>query len=230
MKNLTRSAPPAPATTAVYGRPAVYATRLALRGLGAVLLGGAAAAAGFWAFIAPGGPQRNLGWGLVAAGFLAATWGRGVVARAWAGISAELRVAAVLRGCGAVAVVNGWQPDGRADVDHVVLGPGVVAVETKSGRGPVSVGHDGTVRAGGRLMPGRPVRQVRYNATALGRATGAYADAVLCVVDMAGPPRRLASGVTVCSVRDLGAVVNALPSRLPPKLAASLAARLAGRA
>lgn len=144
--------------------------------------------------------------------------------KASTGVRAEDRVARVLARCPLVAVVHGALI-GRGDVDHVVLGPCLVAIETKHGRGPVTFDRDGTLRVGARRLPRDPVTQARSNAARLGERLGRQADAVVVVVDTTSPAQNR-SGVWVCSLKDLPAVLEALPARIDARSAESFARSL----
>lgn len=152
---------------------------------------------------------------------------RSSVARASAGIRAEDATAAAAARCPVDAVVHGPSPDGRGDVDHVLLGPCLVAVETKYGRGRVSV-EGSKVRVGGRLLPRDPVGQAREAARKIERFAGSGCDAVLVVSGMVGRPF-VSGGVTVCPPSDLAGVVSSLPARLSSRQAQAIARRLDAR-
>jgi len=144
--------------------------------------------------------------------------------KASTGVRAEARVARVLGRCPLVAVVHGALL-GRGDIDHVVLGPRLVAVETKHGRGPVSFDRDGSLRVGSRRLPRDPVAQARANAARLGERLGRHADAVVVVVDATSPACRH-DGVWVCSLKELPAVIETLPARIDATTAESFARSL----
>lgn len=130
--------------------------------------------------------------------------------RAWVGARSERRVASVIKKAQPTAVVHGALIGGRGgDVDHAVIGPWLVAVETKTGTGPVSI-RDGKVVAGRRTMPGNPVAQAQQSAVRLGRMANQYASAVLCISDMTGRPFKSGT-VVVCSPTSLPDVLASLP-------------------
>lgn len=144
--------------------------------------------------------------------------------KASTGVRAEERVARVLARCPLVAVVHGALI-GRGDVDHVVLGPRLAAIETKHGRGAVSFDRDGALRVGSRRLPRDPLAQARANATRLGERLGRQADAVVVVVDATSPAQQR-GGVWVCSLEELPAVLDALPVRLDARTAEGFARSL----
>lgn len=144
--------------------------------------------------------------------------------KASTGVRAEDRVARVLARCPAVAVLHGAIV-GRGDVDHVVIGPRLVAVETKHGRGEVTFDRDGTLRVGGRRLPRDPLGQVHANASLLAGRVGRAADAVVVVVDASSPPQ-CRDGVWVCSLAHLPAVLERLPARIDARTAESFARSL----
>lgn len=200
----------------VRGRPARHARRLARRAqiqmlaAATLALSGVAALVGGWPV-----PDAVAGLALIG-GVSAAQPARVRWLQARAGVRSEDRVARALTRCGAASIVHGADLATGArksgDVDHVVLGPMIAAVETKTGRGVVRVEGD-QIRVGKRTLPGQPLRQARRNAQLLSQALGAEAAAVLCVVDMSGRPVQV-NGVTICSCADLGAVLAGLPRRL----------------
>jgi hypothetical protein len=157
---------------------------------------------------------------VLAVGLLAGARLRRSAARAGAGARAEAQVAGQLASTRIAGLVWGHRlPGRRGDVDLIALGPCLAAIEIKHGSGRVRVDTDGTVKVGGRWLPGSPGNQALSNARALGRALGADspADAVLCVVGMRGRPRRLEleRGIlSVTSSRRLGRTLRRLPARV----------------
>jgi hypothetical protein len=146
-------------------------------------------------------------------------------AKAMRGVKAERVTAKALRNSRCSELVHGALIGAGGDADHIVLGPMLAVVETKSGAGVVQV-KAGRVQVGARVLPGDPASQVRRQATSLGRIAGAWADAVVCVPGMINQPLHV-DGVTICSARDLPGVIAGLPHRVGGHLAASLAQRLA---
>jgi hypothetical protein len=142
--------------------------------------------------------------GVVGAGlFTREAWGR--AQRASVGATSEERVAVVLERTGAAVVMHGVLLGAGGDADHVVLGPVAAVVETKTGRGQVSVAGD-EITAGRRTIPGAPLRQARRQARALKERTGWFTEAVVCIPDMVNGPVRTGNGV-VCSLADLPGVL-----------------------
>lgn len=160
--------------------------------------------------------------GVVGCGFAA-----GVVSRARvrigqtsAGIRAEKITAARLERMPVTAVVHNVLL-GRGDVDHVVLGPVCVAVETKYGQGSVQVVGD-QVRVGRRTMRGSPLRQARQSAQLVAREVGVPCMPVVVISGATGPPQ-LHAGVWVTSPDTVASVLSALPQVLDPVSARDLA-------
>ena len=119
------------------------------------------------------------------------------------------------------------RPSGGGDFDHVVLGPGGVAVlETKHWSGPVTY-QDGELFACGRRPTRSPIAQTRRAAAQL-RAALAARDAdpgeVLPVICLAGNPFEqetlAADGLHICNGRSTGAVLLSLLGQpaAPPAL------------
>jgi hypothetical protein len=148
------------------------------------------------------------------------------VLKASAGLRAERQVGAVLESCGATAVLHSVQLGAGGDVDHIVLGPVVVAVETKAGSGKVSY-RDDRVTVGRKVLRGNPVRQARRQAVALRGRVGVRVDAVVCVVGMSNSPF-VVEGVHVCSVDDLVSLLGSLRPCVDVETARGWAFELAG--
>lgn len=144
--------------------------------------------------------------------------------KATTGVRAEDRVARVLSRSPSVAVVHGALI-GHGDIDHVVLGPRLVAIETKHGRGQVTFGRNGSMRVGSRHLPRDPVSQARANAARLTERLGRRVDALVVVVDATSPAQQH-NGVWVCSLGQLPAVLESFPSRIDLKTAESFARSL----
>jgi hypothetical protein len=157
-------------------------------------------------------------------GFAARGYWAGVE-RAMVGARSEKKAAAALRSARPFVVVHGAMLGAGGDLDHAVIGPALVAVETKTGYGKVR-SSGGSLVAGRRTLVGDPVRQARRQATALGKRCGQYAHAVVCVVEMENRPFTV-DGVTVCSARDLPKVVGSFPGVYAPQQAYAAAARVA---
>lgn len=146
------------------------------------------------------------------------------VRKAAVGIRSEKLVARQLKNVGAEAVVHGALIGGGGDVDHVVLGPCAVAVETKTGKGRMRL--DGrTIRVGRKTIPGDPIGQVRRQAKALSRITGQPTASVVCIPEMTSEPRAVGD-VVICAAQDLSDVIRAAPSVLPSGRGRQLAQQL----
>ena len=144
--------------------------------------------------------------------------------KASVGARSERRVAQEINRQNPVGLGNSLLLGAGGDADHVVVGPWLVAVETKTGHGHV-VASGQTLRAGKRTIPGDPVAQSKRQAAAVGRVAGTYCDAVVCIPDMTNAPF-VDRGVTVCSLRDLGQVLRSTPARLDRTHAARLFSHL----
>jgi hypothetical protein len=147
--------------------------------------------------------------------------------RAWVGARSERLVARALLGTNPYVLAHGVLLGAGGDADHIVIGPGLVVVETKTGYGRVRIAN-GKMVAGRREMPGDPVRQAKRQATTLGKRAGHHARAVVCVVNMDNRPF-VHNDVTVCSMADLPGVLADAPALFNPPAAYALAARLLGR-
>lgn len=141
-----------------------------------------------------------------------------------AGIGAEDRSAKALARSGAAIVLHGARV-GPGDVDHVVAGPVLLAVETKYGRGEVHL-RDGTVTVGGRVLRGDPLGQSRRNAALVGERLGAPCTAVLAISEGQFRPF-VHDGVLLCPAAQLASVVASAPRVLA--VTAADAGRIASR-
>lgn len=130
--------------------------------------------------------------------------------RAGRGASSERTVGRILERCGVTVVAHEQDLDAGGDCDHVLLGPVAVVVETKTGKGKVTVGADGSVIVGRRRLHGDPIGQVRRQRNALARQLHCPVVAVVCVAD--GTGRVEAGDVIVCGGRMLAAVIAAAPN------------------
>lgn len=148
-----------------------------------------------------------------------------LAAKASVGARSERRVAAAIERVGPVAVLHSVILGAGGDADHLVLGPVAVCVETKTGSGEVMY-QDGKLYVGRKTLKGDPLAQVRRQALAAKSVLGCFVEAVVCVVDMAGPPQTYGT-VRVCSVADLPALIAAMPHRLAPDQAWARAVELA---
>lgn len=199
------------------GRPGQYARRLALiRNAGgrlilvsSILIAVAVSAVGF-----PG-----MAFVVFVAGSAGAARMRRRARQAAAGAAAERFVASHVQRLRAGGMIWGHRPSGRrGDIDLVILGPWVAAIEIKRGSGRVKVYADGAVKVGRTWLPGSPVRQAVGNAAALRRtlANQDYVDAILCVSEMRGRTRIVETEhgeVVVTSARRLRSAIRGLPRR-----------------
>lgn len=132
--------------------------------------------------------------------------------KARVGATNESRVARVLSKMGPTYLINSAMLGAGGDADHVLIGPCLAVVETKSGHGPLSVRGRSLV-VGARPIPGDPVAQAKRQAAAMSKLAGVYCDAIVCVADTTTPPQ-IDRGVTICSLAQLQGVVSALPTRV----------------
>lgn len=228
-----------------YGRPGGYATTLAVRAATrtAVWAGVASTSVAFAVVstFAGNGPPSVGPFQLIPAVLAAgagikahAVWG--AVGRALVGRRSERRVARAIGRCGATAVVHGALIGAGGDADHIVLGPSVALVETKTGGGVVHVDgngrlvtlHSGPRGAHRRTIPGDPLGQAKRQADQLSRLARHPAHAVVCIPDMTNAPFR-AGLVVVTSLRDLPKLLAGLPSGLAAPDARRLAKELHDR-
>jgi hypothetical protein len=144
--------------------------------------------------------------------------------RALSGVRAEERVAKVLARSGVAAVANGVLL-GSGDVDHVVLGPCVAAVETKHGRGRITLAADGSLRVNGRPFHRDPVSQAAEAARRVSSRLGLAVAAIVAISDTESPAFQT-RGVWVCSIGDLPTILRSFPATLAPERAVSLAGSL----
>ncbi len=172
-------------------------------------------------------PERLVGTAVLAAPFLAlGGYGfqryQGEYARAMSGVRAERAVAKVLEATGPAVLLNGVVL-GAGDIDHVVLGPVAVAVETKYGRGRISMDRKGRLVVGTKTLPRDPVSQAARNASMLSKRLGVSVTALVVISDGSGQPFS-SRGVYVSSLTDLPAVLRSLPQVLTtvPRSAAAL--------
>ncbi len=127
--------------------------------------------------------------------------------KAKAGIDAENQVAKALRNVPAAAVIHGALLGKGGDADHIVLGPMAALIETKHGRGEVSV-NASQVFAGRKKLPKDPIGQANRQAAALRKKIkGRYVQSILCVTQMSNSPFQH-NGVIVCSIKDLPSVLR----------------------
>jgi hypothetical protein len=204
--------------TKAYGHPGGYARHLARLAMARRLVAGAGIGALIWAYWVLGGltgaPSSHLtliisvfvGIVICATGLHSATKR---YRKASIGARTERRVAKVIGHCGAGVVLNGALIGRGGDADHIVLGPPLAVIETKTGYGQVRVDQD-RLLAGNRQIPGDPIAQVLRQARTLGQKANAYATPIVCVPDMTNAPF-VTKRVTVCSLADLVNVLAAVP-------------------
>lgn len=207
------------AKTTVIGTPGAHASHLGRRHLLRCAAGAAGVAGGILIALAglghPGyGAAALIGLGVALAGSYLAQQAWVKAQKAFAGARSERRVGAVLNGLGARTVLHGTMLGAGGDADHVVLGPILAVVETKTGRGPVRA-TGGRLVVNGRKLPGDPVGQAKRQAAAAGKRARRHAAAVVCVVDMTGAPFQ-SNGVTVCGLTNLTQVLGQLPRPVDP--------------
>lgn len=215
-----------------HGTPGGFARRLAWRARGRAALAAAVSAAfvyGSFQLPALRGDARLLLICLVVAslsGGLARHWW-GAARAASVGATSERRVARELRSLQPVALLHSVDLRAGGDADHLLLGPWLVTVETKTGAGMVRY-TDGKLYVGTRPLKGDPLAQCRRQARAARSEVGSFCDAIVCVVDMENRPFTQ-NHVTVCSLRDLPGVIRSLTSRVSASAALAHAQRLAPR-
>lgn len=210
--------------TRVVGRPGGHAGRLARQRFARAALFAAVAAAAVWL----GWAVSSLRWPALVVAVAAASatrtwWGR--CRQAAVGADAERRVGRVLARSGARAVLHSVMLGAGGDADHLLVGPQLVAVETKYGRGRPRY-RDGVFTVGGRRLPRDPVLQVRRQAAAVFARTGVRCDAIVCVSQMTGKPFKVGD-VVVCSLRSLAKMLDGVPPRLSDAEARRVVGQLA---
>lgn len=219
--------------TMVVGRPAAHARSLRSKAARSMMLiyGTLTVVVGVVMMLIPDASLPAAA-AAAASGYVLSAKPRSRYARASAGVAAEDHAARAILRLSPAAVVHGFRPHGRGDVDHLIMGPKAVAVETKHGRGKAELARGGGLVVGGRKLPGDPLEQALRAARSVSEATGRRFDAVVVVSRMSGPPVK-AGEVTVCSPSDLAKVTGALPDRLSStqarEIASSMRQETAGR-
>jgi len=160
------------------------------------------------------------------AGGLARHWW-GSARAASVGSRSERRVAERLVALSPVGLLHSVDLHAGGDADHLLLGPWLTLVETKTGAGSVSY-RAGKLFVGRKPLLGDPLAQCRRQAAAARKEAGSFCDAVVCVVDMVNAPFEH-DRVTVCSLADLPSVIARLPHRLDSAQALNIARRLSDR-
>jgi len=216
-------------STLVYGNPGGYASTLARRATWQAVVSIICALSTVWAVYILGGFTKPylphialLAIGLIGLliSLIGARSAHTHVTRARIGVTSERRVAATLGNSDSTYLFNGCVVGPGGDADHIIVGPHLVVVETKTGYGQVYSDSSGLV-AGHRRIPGNPVHQVNRQAYAVGRLANTYATPIVCVVDMTNPPFTVGP-TTVCSLADLPAAIAAAPSPLTDSAADAL--------
>jgi hypothetical protein len=169
-------------------------------------------------------PLLGLSCVLFALSLFQAAAERGNSVKARVGANNESRVARVLSKMNTDYLINSAMLGAGGDADHVLLGPCLAVIETKSGHGPLIVRAHSLI-SGTKVIPGDPVSQVKRQAAALGKIAGTYCDAIVCVADTTTPPQ-IDRGVILCSLSQLQGVIAALPERLSHQAAANLNERV----
>lgn len=204
-------------SVAVFGTPAVYAKKLRKEALLSCakylsLVGVSAAALyGYMVFDVNISPVSLVVPALVSAyASYKFSHFRVKYLKANVGVRAEVRVAKALVRCSPYALVNGSMLGFRGDIDHIVVGPCLVSVETKHGAGKVGINAYKKLTCGKKTFKGDPIEQAAKAASVVSRQAGLACNAVVVVTDGTSPPFRHA-GVTVCSLRDLVSVLSSFP-------------------
>lgn len=122
-----------------------------------------------------------------------------------------------------------WPGRERANIDHIVVGPGgVVVVDTKNWSAPVTV-RRGTLRCG-RNRQGSAVESVAAQtgalATLLDPRQRASLRGALCVSHQDVEPSSLAHEVTVVGRQQLNAWLTSLPAQLSPDQVRAVMSRI----
>jgi hypothetical protein len=138
--------------------------------------------------------------------------------RARVGRDAERLVAKALnkwgKSHGATVIAHGGYPGSGGDIDHMLFGGRAVVIETKYGRGKISL-NGTSITAGNRTIPGDPIAQCLRQRNLVVRRTGLPVLAVVCVSEGTGPIMRVGD-VIVCSAKTLPkALAQASPCATP---------------
>jgi hypothetical protein len=140
------------------------------------------------------------------------------------GVVAEETVARALARLGGEVLLNGVLL-GAGDIDHVLLGPWALSVETKHARGKFTVDSTGRLRVGRRPLPRDPIGQASRNAEMLSRRLGVPVSALLVLSEAAGQPVRVRD-VWVLGTSSLPQVTAQLPRSIAPGRARAYTASL----
>lgn len=222
--------------TFVAGRPGGYATLLANKARATAAACVAFSALNLWFFwsnlpdLSAPAPAPYLPAAAFVAAIISAAVCRVYLSRARAaavGARSERTVAKALLNLSPTALLHSVDLSAGGDADHLVLGPKLAVIETKTGSGPVRY-EDGKLYVGNKALRGDPVAQSRRQALAAKQMFSSYCDAIVCVVDMKNDPFTVSS-VTVCSVYDLASVLGRFQDRIQPAEARRRAEHLAPR-
>ena len=217
--------------TTVIGRPAHHARGLARAAAQRMLLAGAAAVLLALALVLlyrsgsrllPVLSVLGVPFLIVAAAQFSTSRVKFLQARV--GVVAEQRVARVLARIGGDVLLNGVLL-GAGDIDHVLLGPWALAVETKHARGRFSIDRQGRLQVGRRVLPRDPVGQASRNAAMLARHLGLPVTGLLVLSEGEGRPFRLGD-VVVLGAASLPQLTGELPRVLNSSSAARMTERL----
>jgi len=215
----------------VIGQPAKYAKQLRRKNAARAVVAAAGAVATLavapWLMGTIGMLGLAISVGAAGACAVLCQQARIAAAKNTAGINAEVSAGKALRHASFDMIAFGAML-GHGDCDVIVAGPQLAIVEVKHGRGRVRMEH-GALRDDRKLFASDPLRQATAQAAALGRLTGCFVDAVVCVTQMTNPPFTHKNTV-VCSVADLASVLQRLPRRVSQLQAAALAGELRAQA
>jgi hypothetical protein len=148
------------------------------------------------------------------------------IVTAAAGAKAEKVVAHHIANVPGVQVVaNSYMVGVGGDVDHVVIGPWLAAVETKTGSGVLRHDRRGTRLRTGHRQYDAALDRVARQAVRIGQLAGVTCSPILVVANTTSGPMQV-RGVTVCSALDLAGVLVELPTALDDEAAARFADQL----
>jgi len=174
--------------TSVWGTPGGYAFTLgfkrSLKSVGFFAGAFSLGAGSIFLFLNDSVPQLILMF-LAASSFACFFYARnlwGDAQKAFAGARSEKRASSVILKTKPDFLMNSVLLGAGGDADHIVLGPKLVVIETKTGRGKVSY-KDGVMRAGTKKIPGDPVAQANRQALALSKESNTFASAIVCVTE-----------------------------------------------
>ena len=134
------------------------------------------------------------------------------LAKLSAGIGAEAKVARSIMKYKGDFLINGAILGKIGDCDHIVLGPICAVVETKYGRGPVSV-DNGQVFVKNRPIKSNPIQQVKRQAQVLSRIYNIRVNTIICISEGFFKPFTY-EGVVLCNAQDLPKVLELMPKSI----------------